>query len=199
MTRIMNVAIHEAGHAVIAVHLHLPFLRVLLAPENNGTCPELEDSTKWAGMVEIQVPGRFEVGDFVTRRGAQMFDEPEVRLREKMVEHFEKQIMASCAGKLADDIYQWNGTVSEESSAGAAKDEEDIRKFQNWQWSDDIRIEVSDARVVQLRRRTERLVRIPYVACAIESIALDLVTSKSKSLSAREVRSVYRDERELWR
>jgi len=194
MTHIMNVAIHEAGHAVVAAHLHMPFSRVLLAPKH--CVPELPTGEKWFGMVDMRMRGSFKAKLVIIRRGRSIFSDPEAILRKKIIEHLEKHIMISYAGRLADEIYPWGGTVSNESSAGAAKDQEDIRKFQNWQWSDDIQAEVSDSRCAQLRRRTERIIRIPYVGFAIEETAFLLATSKSRSLSGKEVRSVYRSERE---
>jgi hypothetical protein len=191
MIHLIDVANHEAGHAVIAAHLRLPFSHVWIA--KGDALPEGETR---AGAIEGLV---FDFSFKMFRKTHDAFGEiifvehdKEAKLRELV----EKHIVVICAGKTTNEMFGWR-TTSFNSSEAATEDEEGIRELQDIH-AGDLHAEISDERVGQLRRRVERLVRIPHIKSAIQETASLLGLSESRSLPANEVRSIYQSARRRW-
>jgi hypothetical protein len=172
---VMDTANHEAGHAVIAAHFHIPFRDAAVVLREGDVI-----KTELGG----QVRGSFSdslctYATRVAKKGLPFAD-----LERRILRRREQLIIMFLAGRAAEEMFA-TGTVPAESTSD---DEEAIRVLQDG-------VGISDARVTELGRRAERLVRLPYIKAAIISISAQL--HAEKAMTARQVRGIYRDHKKF--
>jgi hypothetical protein len=135
-------AVHEAGHAVVACKLRVPFKYVTI---------EQEDSS--AGHVEMTVSYTHVYRDFV-RRGAARVPDP----------WRENRIMVSYAGISAEELKFWSADL-------ARADDSAFVDFVGIKALASGTPQISESRLLELREKTRRLVRRPEVRFWIERVA----------------------------
>jgi len=172
-------AYHEAGHAVVAAHLHVRFKYVTLedhmpVPGHPGYCQ--------IGHLQMGLPKHRTVRMFrlMRKRGSDGFRFRPVSAEEAMREYGERLIVVLCAGKAAEKLCARG--EEEDSTLGDRRGVQETCRV----WH------VPESRVVALEKRAQRLVARPYIAEAIEYVVTALLKLGGKPLSAREVRALYR-------
>lgn len=155
-------AIHEAGHAVVAVHLGVPFTQVHLAPKGRPI-----EGNK-AGAVDSGLRR-----EFSSQGAARAF--------------IEKVVVVLCAGKAAEDLF---GVANAPPGVLGSSDREGIEEIRGRY------APISDARMAELQRRAEHLVRLPYIFLAILHTADVLDTEwreeSGATIEQERVRKLYR-------
>jgi len=171
MLTLYRIAYHEAGHAVIAAHLHVPFSHVWITTKR---CVR----DKEAGATETTWKYR-------SRRAFSMCQNSEgetvlvrVDMEKKRREVAEREIMMMCAGRLAEQLFYTDDLQT---------DEHDVKAIHALQGD----FGISDARVARLRRRVERLVQRPRIKAAIQETVLHLMTAEDGVVPAKTVRAIY--------
>jgi hypothetical protein len=97
----------------------------------------------------------------------------------------ERQVMICCAGAIGNTVI---GRRYDDEHGGLG-DEEAINELQK-------DAQITDKRVAELRRRTERIIRRDYVRETIECVGLRLVTTHT--LTAKEIRATYKKFRAIF-
>jgi hypothetical protein len=175
----VGTADHEAGHAVIAAHLHLPFRDVAIYDEREQVIEKSLPAGELRGLSRS-----FQVRAYKMRADGNL---EKVNLDQKLRQYVEKSIVILWAGRAAAEML---GTAN---IAGSSGDEKQIRVLQR-------RFRISDTRVGELHRRAERLVRLQHVKEAIVRTSAQLLTERV--VTARQVRDMYREQKRLatyWR
>jgi hypothetical protein len=174
---IFDIALHEAAHAVVGIHFKLPVQCATIT-----TDPKSRIRPSTLGFVESKLEASFRVFTKVVRDGDISFVRSDT---EKQWQQFiEKNIVMGYAGGIAKEVFGETSTPGELTDKG---DQEIIAALRS-------QCAIPDVRLLVLRRRAERIVRTPFIARAIHSVALDLALTETNSLSAEHIRKIYREE-----
>jgi len=172
-------ALHEAGHAVVAAHLRVPFSNVTIVP-----------SGSLHGRRTDFLPVRTRFRAFKQLRNGG-FVKNDVNGEFKIV--WEKNLLATIAGVGAEGLC-YHIDVPECFKEGTGKfDWQQARKIA--EVTLDIPARERDAYLYRLFDKVEQIVQINYIRRAIWIVADDLL--ERQTLTAQSVRSVYRDCRDI--
>lgn len=175
MIRVSSIAIHEAGHTVVAAFLHLPFTSVSIRPDRvSGGRVTYQRINKWITSVRVFVAK----GDaFVSRTEADIQSITGTRKTNLAV--------VTLAARAAVDSHRFTGEVSEDDYK---YDEENLRQV-----ADALAVPAIyyDAWRYELLERAQEIVSIPYVAQAIRLVAVSLereYEATKRGIPAKKVR-----------
>jgi len=172
---VIGAADHEAGHAVIAAHLHVPFRDAVIYL---GRGQITERSLRGGELRGL--PRSFQARAYKIGADGNL---EKVDLDKKLRQYVEKIIVILWAGRAAQGMQgEMAGMIAPKTTSKI--DEKEIRRLQK-------RYRISDLRVGELHRRAERLVRLPHISEAIVQTSAILLTERV--VAARQVRNIYRE------
>ena len=179
----LEVAVHEAGHAVVAAYLRCPFTHVTILPGVRGE-----------GYVRFKSSG---VREFALSRKTDSFGEPTLHVRRRTAEEIKAELnrryrnlaLVSLAARAAVDEVFINNFFDEDVYEG---DEASLKIVATW-----LEIAPKDFEAWRALLLTEArsIVELWPVFSAIIKIAKDLQIAKGKGrgLSSKHVRAVLRE------
>jgi hypothetical protein len=169
LSAMRHAATHEAGHAIIALHLKVPFDYVTV----------LEVLKRQNGGLR---------GGYLKTRGKR------VRcVRKKQGKYYWVDMKAASRDFAKDYITMvYSGMAATElllnNTYGGDKDEKDIREIaEGWGFSNE--------ELEHFEKKAQRLVRVPRIQMAINHVAVELCLQNV--LKEKEVRALYHEAREL--
>jgi hypothetical protein len=179
-------AYHEAGHAVVMVHLGFPVTSATVIPGKGF------DGRVVGGIHHNKVrPYRLRRYELIAKTDQEMKDEIRSKVDEFVVTLFaglvSQRSFSLCRAFAGDDAY---AAIDDRNAKKTAMSQIDfgnglvVPGISEDEWPEYSR---------RLRARTEKIVSIPYVSMAIEHVARELLFKKT--LTGKEVRSIYREEK----
>ena len=175
MLRRLRIADHEATHAIISVNLRLPISDARI--DNCG-------HPSHAGEVNIKASRPYHyVRAYSQDRETGLFVTVDLEAKTKMLERerAEKQIMVGCAGKMRPFAI-----------GGDSGDEALIQQLQK-------EFNISDERVAQLRRRTNKNVNRRHIQASIQRLSAELMSAADGIVSRKRIRKIYNEACDLSR
>lgn len=167
-----NVAYHEAGHAVVGIHLRLRIDNLKMKKSATYTGRIVVDD-KIIGQVEVIHPTSVRAFRRVGGRYVPVNMQAELR------KHFSKVITMVYAGSISESKFGPYETIDQ----GDAKDLEIIGHIQK-------EYGFTDKNLVKLKQDALRILGLPYVVDTIESVATTFATRTH--VAVQDVRLAYR-------
>jgi hypothetical protein len=189
--RLSMPAVHEAGHAVVAAYLRVPFTHVTIKPGNRY------GGVAYGGYVRTGTPVNLRRYLESKRTGIWRARSDEEITRE-VKRQITNQVLVSLAGRAAAEMPEvnWGREIPEECYEG---DEENVKAFAEVTvgtlGDEGFRVNIAgddfEAWRFALLQRAREIVAIPYVREAILNVAYNLRCEyelAKKGISSKEVR-----------
>ena len=192
--KLKMTAVHEAGHAVVAAHLRVPFTHVTIKPG-------IKDGSQYGGYIRTGVPVNIQFYLENKKTG-----EWRARSRDEIVREAKRQLtnqaLVALAGRAAVEMLATNGGKGVPES-GYKADEDNVKAFAEvtlgTRSDDGFRVNIAgddfQAWRAALLVRTREIVAIPYISEAILLVALKLESEyqfDKRGVSSKDVRRVLR-------
>ena len=170
-------ALHEAGHAVVAAHLRLPFHRVTIVPDRDmdGHLRMRPTTTRLRQFVKTSD------GAFRKRTDGEM----QTIFQRQLKKYHRKQAIMTLAARAACEAHGFNAAEFEPGYGG---DEEALRKYFEWT-SPNETFEQWRSCLLDI---AHGLVTTPYIAEAIFEVAivLQIAVGDDRGVPAKDVRTI---------